>query len=383
MKIINFSEHANRVFAVCNTNYEIINNLMQDVALGKEIYDAESDRVISKSEANAKILDFSLKLLGVENVRDKKQVRRGFRDHGREWFDIIEDTVDAKIAWGFSENMWFNDLVDNRNIAYGDRQDFYIENDAVLSVAKAGTSHHDHIIQRLSVGSTISIPTALYVVKVGADINKYIVGQIDWTTLVDAISKAFMFKIQEEVYGEVATAAASLPVQTGFVGTGTLSSSTKAAFDEIIENVAAANDGAEVVIMGTKSALAKVSALADVTYNGSLIAAAQKDSVMNTGHIGIYGGSKLVEVPNRFATKLPLTGSSASLPDKLFNSNLLTIVPVIGDAGKFVKLVDEGDTEILEKTERGDYVSDIMTYEVQRHFGVGTVIGRYFGQWTL
>ena len=59
------------------------------------------------------------------------------------------------------------------------------------------------------------------------------------------------------------------------------------------------------------------------------------------------------------------------------------IIPVVGDAGKFVKFVDEGDTLILEKTDRGDYVSDIMTYEVQRHFGVATVLGRYFGQWTL
>lgn len=383
MKLLTFSEHVNGVFAAMNTNYDAMNNLMQDVALGREIFDAETDRVISKKEANDKIYQFSLKLLGIENVHDKKQVRRGFRDHGKEWFDIIEDTIDTSIAYGFSDNMWFNELVDQRNIAYGDRQDFYIENDAVLSVAKAGTSHHDHIIQRLPAGQTISVPTALYVVKVGADINKYIVGQVDWTALVDAIAKAYMVKIQTEVYSNVTSAAASLPVQTGFVGTGALSSSTKAAFDDIIENVSAANDGAEVIIMGTRSGLAKISAIADVTYNGSLIASAQKDNVMNTGNIGIYEGTRLVEIPNRFATRLPITGSGAALPNKLFDPTKLMIIPVIGDAGKFVKFVDEGDTLILEKTERGDYVSDIMTYEVQRHFGVATVLGRYFGQWTL
>ena len=383
MKILHFSEHVNSVFAAFETNYEQMNNLMQDVALGRELYDAETDKIISKAEANKKIYDFSLKVLGIEDVRDKKQVRRAFRDHGKEWFDIIEDTIDTKIAYGFAENMWFNELVDQRNIAYGDRQDFYIDSDAILSVAKGGVSHHDHIIQRLPVGSSVTIPTQLYVVKVGADINKYIVGQVDWATLIDAIAIAFMVKIQTEIFTEVSTAAQHLPVQTGFVGTGTLSASTKAAFDEIIENVSAANDGAEVVIMGTKSGLAKISAIADVTYNGALIATAQKDSVMNTGNIGIYGGTKLIEIPNRFATKLPLTGTNVAAPAKLFNPSILTIVPVIGDAGKFVKFVDEGDTEILEKTSRGDYMSDIMTYEVQRHFGVGTVIGRYFGQWTL
>ena len=99
---LTFSEHVNGVFAAMQTNYEAMNNLMQDVALGKEIYDTESDRIISKKEANDKIYQFSLKLLGIENVHDKKQVRRGFRDHGREWFDIIEDTIDARIAWGFA-----------------------------------------------------------------------------------------------------------------------------------------------------------------------------------------------------------------------------------------------------------------------------------------
>lgn len=381
--LLTFSEHVNGVFAAMNTNYDAMNNLMQDVALGREIYDAETDRVISKKEATDKIYQFSLKILGIDNVHDKKQVRRGFRDHGREWFDIVEDTIDTRVAYGFTDNMWFNELVDQRNIAYGDRQDFYIENDAVLSVAKAGTSHHDHVIQRLPAGQTISVPTALYVVKVGADINKYIVGQEDWTALVDAISKAFMVKIQTEVYSNVTSAAASLPVQTGFVGTGTLSSSTKAAFDAIIENVSAANDGAEVIIMGTKSGLSKISAIADITYNGALIASAQKDNVMNSGNIGLYEGTRLVEIPNRFATRLPITGSGATLPNKLFDPTKLMIIPVIGDAGKFVKFIDEGDTQILEKTERGDYNVDIMTYEVQRHFGVATVLGRYFGQWTL
>ena len=161
------------------------------------------------------------------------------------------------------------------------------------------------------------------------------------------------------------------PGVTGFVGTGTLSQATKAQFDAIVENVSAANNGADVVIMGSKSALSKISALADVYW----AAAGQKDNVMYTGNIGIYEGTRLVTIPNRFKDKTFTT--------KVFPSNVLMIFPAIGEAGKFVKFVDEGDTEILEKTERGDYTSDIQTYEVQRRFGVATVIGRQFGQWTL
>ena len=85
----NFNEHTMAVFAANETNYEEVSNLMTDVALGREIYDAETGRVISKAEANAKILDFSRQVLGITDVKDRKEVRRAIRDNGRQWYDII------------------------------------------------------------------------------------------------------------------------------------------------------------------------------------------------------------------------------------------------------------------------------------------------------
>lgn len=367
-----FSEHAMAVFSAMDTNYDAMNNLMQDVALGREIYDTESDRVISKAEAEAKILDFSRQILGITDVKDSKAVRRAMRDHSREWFDIIEDTVDRVIEVGFKENDWFTELVDYKSIAFGDRQDFILEDaDAILSVAKAGTSHNDHILQRLRQGQTISIPTELYVVKVGADINRYILGDVDWTRLINAIAIAFTAEVQNQVYAEIGTAATQLPAR--FKGTGTL---VKADLDGIIQDVAAYNSS-DVVIMGTKAALSKISAIADVQW----AAVDQKNSVMNTGNIGIYDGTRLVQVPTRFKTNT-LNAQRAD-SDYVFPTNELYILPVIGDAGKFIKMIDEGDTRIDERLEREDYLSDIQTYQVSRKFGIGSVLGRYFGQWVI
>lgn len=373
MHKMNFSERVNGIFAAMDTNYEEMNNLMQDVALGREIYDEETGRAISKAEANAKILAFSKQVLGIEEGMSKKEVDRAFRDNGRAWFDIIEDTVDLRIVTGLQATDWFNDLVENKTIKYGDRQDFIVETeDAVLSVAKAGTSHHDHAIQRLRGRQVITVPTELYAIKVGADINRYILGQEDWSKLVDAIAIAYEKEIQDQIFAEVDTIASKLPItDTRFINTGALSAGTKDDFDAIIENVSAANNGAEVVIMGTKSALSKISALADVQWG----ATAQKDSVMNTGNIGIYEGTKLVTIPNRFKDR--------SMNQKVFNPKRILILPVISDEGKFVKFIDEGETRILQKEETGDYLSDLMTYEVQRRFGVATVVGRQLGQWTL
>lgn len=362
----NFNERVNAVFAAMNTNYDEMNNLMQDVALGREIFDAETDRKISKAEANAKILEFSKKVLGITDIKDATEVKRAIRDNKRQWFDIIEDTVNVTVSVGLQESDWFNSLVETKTIGYHDRQDFYIEQDGILSVAKAGTSHHDHVLQRLSAGQTISIPTMLHVVKVGADINKYVTGQVDWAKFIDAITKAYIVDIQKEVYAQVAVAVSQLPAN--FKSTGT--PLVKSKFDEIIENVSAANDGADVIVMGTRAGISAVASLSNVSW----IADSQKENLANTGSIGIYEGTRLMVIPNRFADN--------TLTNKVFADQLL-ILPVIGDEGKFIKYVEEGGIEILEKSERGDYLSDLMTYEVQRRYGTGVVLGKKFGSWVL
>lgn len=371
----NFSQHVLNVFANHKTTYEQISQLMKDVALGREIYDEATGRVITKSEANEKIHAFSCEVLGITKDMSKKEMRRALRDHGREWFDIIEDTVDEYISVGFDGNEWFNDLVESKNIAYGDRQDFIADKDTVLAIAKMGESHHDHILQRVGKNAPISIPTARYGVKIGEDINKYIIGQTQWTEMIAAIAKAFIKLIQQLVYAEISNLSSKLPAAV--VGSGALSSTPaiKQAFDDIIEAVSAANDGADVVIMGTKNALKKITALADVQW----AAKEQRDSVAQTGTIGIYEGTRLVEIPQRFSDK-SLAASAKLMSDKKL------VFLAVGSGDKPIKFIDEGDTEITEVTDKGEAGGrwdDLMSYEVQRRLGVGTVLGRIMGEWTL
>ena len=366
-----FNTNTMAVFAEYNTDYEAVSNLMTDVALGREIYDEESGRIITKQEANAKILDFSRKVLGITDIHDAKAVRRAIRDNGREWMDIIEDTISIVVDTMFKESDFFNSLVDKKTIKFGDRQDFVIEDeDALFSIAKAGTSHHDHILQRLRGRQTITIPTELYVVKIGADINRYVLGDVDWSKWVLNIARSFVAMIQEETYAELIQAVNALPAR--FKGTGTLDATTKATFDDIIQATSAANNGANVVIMGAKAALSKISGLADVNW----AAKDQRDNVMNTGNIGIYEGTTLIEIPNRFRDK--------TYSQYVFDTDKLYIIPVIGEEGRFIKMVDEGDIEIFETLERDEkYVSDLQTYEVQRRMGFGLYVGRMFGYWDI
>lgn len=371
-KKLNLSANTEAALASMNTNIDSMTNLMTDLALGREIYDENTQKRISTAEANAKILDFSRQVLCIENPKDRTEVRRGFRDHGREFLDIIEDSADIVITEGMTNNEWFNTYVDRITIGYGDELRLYTDQEVLFAIAKAGESHHDHILQRLPRGQRMPISTTRHVVKIGADINRFMLGDVPWSQWVQNIGKSFIVDTQKEAYNALETAVTKLPVTTGFIGTGALSASTKAQFDEIIYNVQSANEGAEVSIFGTKAALKKVTALADVDW----ASIGQKDNFATTGIIGMYEGTAMVEIPQRFKDRTMTT--------KLFNDKELFIMPLLDN--KMVKFVDEGDTEIVsvdEKGEPGGRWDDIMTYEVQRRYGAAVAVGRYFGRWTL
>ena len=228
------------------------------------------------------------------------------------------------------------------------------------------------MLQRLPEGSTYSVETDLYGAAVGADIDRYLLGQEDWTKLIDSITKAFVVMTQDLIFTEILAAPAKLPVQTGFVETGALNDSTRKEFNKVLQNVSVANDNADVVIMGTMVGLQELENLIKVDW----ISSSQKESVASMGRLGNYGRYQLIEIPQRFAKN--------DVTRNMYNDNILWIFAA--GENKLVDMIDVGETLIDEITERGEAngrMDDIMKYEVQRELGVATRIGKYFGQWTI
>jgi hypothetical protein len=94
------------------------------------------------------------------------------------------------------------------------------------------------------------------------------------------------------------------------------------------------------------------------------------------GRLGSYEGVTLFELPQRFELN--------DITKTLVDDDLLLIMPAVDN--KFVKFIDQGETEIDEITQKGEEhgrIDDVMKYEVQRSFGVAVQLGRYFGAWTL
>lgn len=363
------SNHVQMVFDSMNIQADEFKNLVFDLGLRREIYDAETNRIVSKAEANEKVLTFVHNVLGIDKHSTKKQRKRAMREHGRELFEVLEDVIDFKVETGFHENEFFNEFVEERNLARGDSQEFWTETDVILAISKVSGDHHDFILQTLGEGESYTVATSVYGAAVGTDIDLYLMGRRDWAALTDKIAEAFVIQLQNEMYAEVMNAGAKLPVNSQFNKTMAIEKATKDTFDTLIEDVSMANGNAEVYIMGTRTALKKLSAFADIDW----VSEDQKKEMATMGRLGSYEGTTLIEIPQRFETN--------NVTKKLVDSKKLLIMAKTED--KFVKFVDVGDTEILETTEKGARMYDTMKYEVQREMGIYTQISRYFGVWNI
>ena len=355
------------IFSEMGTTYDEIKNLMFD------LYNGELDEGITKKEAEDKLREMSLKIFGLTKGASKRDRKRAYEEFGRQFFDVIEEVTDSTVSTGLKENEWFNILVNYKNLKDGDENVFYNDHEEViLSIARMGKRHHDTMLQRLPQGSSYAVETDVYGAAVGADIDRYLLGQEDWTKLVDAITKAFVVKVQDLIFAEILAAPAKLPTQAGFVEAGALAEATRKTFNKVLQNVSVANDNADVVIMGTMVGLQELENLIKVDW----ISSSQKESVASMGRLGNYGRYQLVEIPQRFAKN--------DVTKDMYDDNVLWIFAA-GDE-KLVDMIDVGETLIDEITDRGEAngrIDDIMKYEVQRELGVATRIGKFFGQWTI
>lgn len=367
------TQHLRNVFSE-EGKYKDFRDICYNLNHGNEIFRYEEDgskRVFSKDEANKAVRKVLMEICELDetDLKSKKKRKRALKSHLTEVFEVIEEDVDFKVSTAFKDSEWFNEFVEQRNVALGDDEEFWTDENIMLSVAKISGDSHDLTIQNLGEGESFKVHTSTYGMKVGKDIDLILLGRVDFTELTDKIAEAFASMIQTTCYEEVYNASSKIPNNSQFVKTGALGAETKEKFDTLLEDVATANES-EVVIMGTKMALKKLNALADVDWRSN----SQKEAVASLGHLGTYEVTDLIEIPQRFARN--------DVTKKLIDNKMLLIFAK--NQEQFVKFVDKGETEITEAgLNKGDLADDFQTYEVQREMGVATILPRYFGVWKI
>lgn len=373
-----FDNHDTATFSNHGTSADGIKNLMIDMALHREIKDDEGN-VISNAEANEKLRTFALDFFELEPGFSPREYNRAEALHGRSFFQILEEVEDKYIDYGMRENELFNQVVNMRSRALGQDNLFWQEaDDIILAVNRVGTSHHDLSLQRLNEGQGYSVPVYRYGAAVGMELNRFLAGQEDWTKLVETLGKSIVIKQQYEIASLVTGAAAAMPVPSGdFIISGPATNATTNSFDKMLAAVSMANYGADLTIFGTKLGLQQLNGLSDVQWASE----DQKKAIANTGYLGTYKGTRLIEIPNRFNTK------ALDMTDTMYNDKKI-LVFANGTDNTLIDGYTYGETEIVEFDSKAAAIDtgrrdDIGKYEVQQSWGYGLKVRRQFGEYTI
>ena len=331
-KFMQFAENVKNAFENDENTYNDFNKLMFD-------YNHNTLDGISAREANDKIVEIFRNVIGCDDKSTKAEIRRGIRRNQVQLFDLIEVIIDDALVSGWQDNPFFKALVDVRNLALGDKNEFYVPDNSVLSVMKVSGNHHDIIRQRLGAGKTFSVETSWIAVKVYAEFERLLTGAEDFATLVGKITEAYDRYVNQAVYEALIGVGATLGAQ--WYKSSALNESTKETLRTLCMDVAMASDS-EVVIMGTRAALASVFDLTNVSWASSEM----KNEKYTTGRFGYWEGIKLQEIKQGF--KLNDTTQYLIANDVLF------IMPV--GIEPMIKLVYEGDTQMYQVQDAGTHM---------------------------
>lgn len=320
----------------------------------------------SKEEADTIIRNQFDKIMNIDfkNATPMKR-RQAWRDHGKELASLIEDVIVDKMNSGWTEaNTKFMEFVEEVNIANGDVNEFYVEDNSLLQVSKFAGNHHDVVRQAIKPGKSFRIETSWYVIKVYADFEAFQLGKIDFATLVDRMYKSIEDYRYSALYTVFMSADQSLPTDAKLETP--VSEATKDEIVEHIEMVKAAT-GKEVILVGTRTAIQRLQS----TINYNMFSDAMKDERHNNGLLGNWEGYECLAL-----SRVNKTGTRDSIFTEDDNKKIF-IMPV---GEKFIKRVNEGDVMYTEAGMDGSTMDMTATVDIRYKEGIGVVINELFGE---
>lgn len=218
--------------------------------------------------------------LGYKDIRDGKC--NGL-------FSIIEQILDLTVVEGLQMNDFFVNMVDFRNMAEGDKNEFVVEDANLFTVAEVANGTQAVRRQRLSGSTKFSIPTTMKMVRIYEELNRVLSGRVDFNKFIDLVSKSFENKILDDIYTMWTGLDATKLYGTEFYpAAGTYDEDTLL---DVIEHVEAAAGGKPAIVSGTKKAIRPM--------NSALVGNAAKEALDRDGFVGSFYGSKVIALPQR------------------------------------------------------------------------------------
>ena len=269
-----------------------------------------------KETANNAIRNIILEAAGCADKWDMYK----FMDNKYKVFAIMKEILTPVVAEAVNNR--FDAWVDVEDIALGDTKDFEVMNMDLFEIGYVADGTSELRRQKL-VNGKLPMTQFQLGAKIYTEFDDFRRGRIDWAQMIDRLALSFEAKIGEIIVKGVENAYPG--IDSPFVGEGAYS---REELLEIVANVEA-KSGKEVVIYGTKVALA------NLVKEQGFIAESDLEEVKRIGHVGMWHGCKVVEIPQFLDRK-----DATVIDDKK-----LYIIP---EGTKMVKLLFEGDADVIE-----------------------------------
>lgn len=308
----------------------------------------------SKGETSDAIRNALIEMNGGSNKLNLKTFYRG-----SQLYSLVQELIPTIIDEGFKDDDAIFQLVDYRNIADGDEQEFYIEGNSYFVVADAAAGIKGVRRQRIDNSESVSIKTSVKVVRIYEELNRLLAGKVSFDKFIDNVAKSFKQAILADAYKAISAISENTAgLDSTYVVAG---SADEEALIELIQHVEAAT-GKEARIFGTKAALRKVST--------AVVSDEAKRDLYTMGYYGKFNGNDMICLRQ---VHKPDTSVFALDDSKLF---------IIAGDDRPVKVVNEGEGLLYE----GEALANAdMTreYVYGQVFGVGVVCAEKMGIFTI
>lgn len=310
----------------------------------------------SAQDQSQAIIDGIVELNGGSNKIDIRNFHRG-----TELFAYVEEVLPYITNSGLKGDELFMQLVDERNLAEGDMNEFWTEDKSLFLVGTISRGTQAVRRQRLNAGEKISIPTQMRAIKVYEEFRRLAANRVDWNTFIDRVSQSFM----QDTRMRILTAFEGITENTAglsstYVKSGSYSSDVLL---ELIEHVEA-ETGKSATIFATRAGARK---LTDATVGA---ADSSKEDLYALGFYGRFYGTPIVTMKQ--AHKYG-TDEFAINDNKIY---------VIAADDKPIKFVTEGTGLLVERqaTDNADLTQEYLYAEAN---GIGIICNEKMGIYTL
>lgn len=364
--LMTFNATVQAAFENDNSKFVRFNELLLEAAQG-------TSQEYTAKELNQKIVEKFRAMLGIEPTDKPQHVKRALRANQHLVFAIIEEVVEEMIITGWMENPFFKQFVDTRNLALGDENDFYVEDDSILSVSKVSGNHHNMIRQRLGAGRHFSVTGEWFGLKIYADFERILTGAEDWASFVAKVAEAVNRYLYDALYASLRGAKDSLGAN--WVKSGALATENKATLVKLCQDITMAT-GSDVTIFGARSALSSLTAMADVKWAPEEV---KKEYYANGGVLGNWEGFSVAEIGQGLKRGAGINSQSV---EYMLDTDRLYIIPT-SVANRFIKVVNYGEAQVSQVTDRDTNRDMSYEYEMMWKMGINVILNTVFGVWEI